>query len=767
VLPIPIVLEVANQLCDGLEYAHSATDPRGIELKIIHRDLKPENILLSTHGGAKITDFGVAKATSNLLLTSIDVKVKGTIAYMSPEQAGCEVLDSRSDLYSLGAIIFEMLTLQRLYPDAQGVAGLFKVRKGELGDRFELLGEAPPPLVETLKRLLAFNRDERHGSAAEVRDELMAVSASLPPSAADLKRLIRETVGVAAPLSSLSTSKGSELGVGSGSHGSGGAPKPLMSEAERELQAALDQLPTTLAPNRNDHGEDLTAEDGPRKGNGQPVPSLQQLEETPSMFHSLHIALEDARSEPETVLSSGLADQEDPWLASGKISLAPVVGKAGGDVGPGQGAAVSGQPAGTPTGEGAPSPSDASPEGPTGESLMFSEGEPDLGPNVDSSTTPGTLLPNARPLEEGGPVFGGAARRGAPAFDLVHAEARRQEQQVAQADNRQEARASAGRSPPLARSRATLYWIGGSMLMATVLLLVVWQSLFTTEPVQLTGTIPRSASGGRGGAGIEATSRTGQGSVAGAEAPSRLPVGGGAGGVADPSRASEAPARGTGSSPGTTGVAASWSKPELSMAGSGENRQRGAEQADHGDGGNRGAGGAREAAGPSGGETTDTGTAQTSADGKTGTSTTSSPADRGRGASKTAASQTQSQNSSTTARSQARETSVASKPASTGSVKPSSTGSVKPSSTRAAKPSASKGAATQGAAGFITVNSKPFAYVYLDGKKLTKTTPLLRYPIPAGTHQLVFKTEDGRSFGPVPVEVKAGNTSLLRPIIFK
>lgn len=178
-----VVLEITRQLCAGLAYAHTATDARGRPLHIIHRDLKPANILINRFGQLKICDFGIARSAAAIRHTLNSGVLKGTVSYMSPEQAACMPLDQRSDLYSLGSILFELLTLQPLYPGGGGMPGLYDVMKGDISQRLPLLEGQPPVLVETIRRLLAFDpgqRPERTEAVLEALHPLLLVEGSRP-----------------------------------------------------------------------------------------------------------------------------------------------------------------------------------------------------------------------------------------------------------------------------------------------------------------------------------------------------------------------------------------------------------------------------------------------------------------------------------------------------------------------------------------------------------------------------------------------------------
>ena len=110
-VPPVLALDVVQQTCRGLSYAHSLCDRDGRALGIIHRDIKPGNILLSRHGVVKITDFGIAKAAVETGVVTATNVVRGTPLYMSPEQATGGAMDHRSDLFTVGLILYELLMI--------------------------------------------------------------------------------------------------------------------------------------------------------------------------------------------------------------------------------------------------------------------------------------------------------------------------------------------------------------------------------------------------------------------------------------------------------------------------------------------------------------------------------------------------------------------------------------------------------------------------------------------------------------------------------
>src|SRR5262245_21934690 len=111
-LPENIAIRIIAQVAEGLDYAHHAVDEDGLALGIVHRDVSPPNVIVSYAGSVKIVDFGIAKAVVKHSRTEVGV-IKGKVPYMSPEQVQGLELDKRSDIFSLGALLYELSTGQK------------------------------------------------------------------------------------------------------------------------------------------------------------------------------------------------------------------------------------------------------------------------------------------------------------------------------------------------------------------------------------------------------------------------------------------------------------------------------------------------------------------------------------------------------------------------------------------------------------------------------------------------------------------------------
>ncbi len=194
-IPIDVTLYVLAALCDGLHAAHELRDVGGARLGVVHRDVSPHNVILSYRGDVKLLDFGVAKLDNAAHLTKTG-EVKGKTAYMSPEQAMGDALDRRSDLYSVGAVLFEMVAGRRMWT---GETDLELVRQLALADPPRLADvakDAPRELDALHARLVAKKVKDRFETAQDVAKALRELAAKLPPADAPprtmLARLLHE-----------------------------------------------------------------------------------------------------------------------------------------------------------------------------------------------------------------------------------------------------------------------------------------------------------------------------------------------------------------------------------------------------------------------------------------------------------------------------------------------------------------------------------------------------------------------------------------------
>ena len=169
-----IAIYLTIKILEALNYAHKAKDSRGRPLDIVHRDVSPPNILISYNGDVKLTDFGVSKASIKIHQT-LSGALKGKLLYMSPEQAcGESGIDYRSDLYSAGVVLFELLTGKKLFLDTSEMLVLKKVQNGEIINPREINPDIDPALEKILLTSLNKECDKRYQSAAAMIADLEA-----------------------------------------------------------------------------------------------------------------------------------------------------------------------------------------------------------------------------------------------------------------------------------------------------------------------------------------------------------------------------------------------------------------------------------------------------------------------------------------------------------------------------------------------------------------------------------------------------------------
>ena len=183
------VAEIGADVCAGLAFAHSHG--------IVHRDIKPANIMVTTAGAVKVADFGIARAVSGDTVTQTAM-VLGTAQYFSPEQAQSAPVDARSDIYSLGVVLYEMLTRQVPFTGSSPVAIAYKHVKEAPVLPSRLNPDVPPALEAIVMKAMAKNPDNRYQSADEMREDLMRALHGRPVQATPV---LSDQTGMISPLS--------------------------------------------------------------------------------------------------------------------------------------------------------------------------------------------------------------------------------------------------------------------------------------------------------------------------------------------------------------------------------------------------------------------------------------------------------------------------------------------------------------------------------------------------------------------------------------
>ena len=162
---------IISRVCRGLEYAHNKVDREGRPLNIVHRDITPRNIMINYEGVVKLTDFGIAKA-ARLMEQQEGSVLMGTGPYMSPEQAQGETTDGRSDLFSLGIVMYELLTGRRLFHDANLRHSLELIKSMDIPDPRLARPDLPDDLHAIMMTALKRDRAQRYQTAADMGNAL-------------------------------------------------------------------------------------------------------------------------------------------------------------------------------------------------------------------------------------------------------------------------------------------------------------------------------------------------------------------------------------------------------------------------------------------------------------------------------------------------------------------------------------------------------------------------------------------------------------------
>ena len=170
-LSVGQVIPIGKQVCEGLAEAH--------RLGVVHRDLKPQNVMVDEEGNARIMDFGIARSIIGKGITGAGVMI-GTPEYMSPEQAEVKEVDQRSDIYSLGVILYEMVT-GRVPFEGETPLGIAMKHKSEIPkDPREINSQIPEDLSRVILRCMEKDKENRYQSAGEIRSELVNIEKGIP-----------------------------------------------------------------------------------------------------------------------------------------------------------------------------------------------------------------------------------------------------------------------------------------------------------------------------------------------------------------------------------------------------------------------------------------------------------------------------------------------------------------------------------------------------------------------------------------------------------
>lgn len=189
-IPVPHAVYIAARIAEGLHFAHTLVGPDGRPLNIVNRDVSPSNVRLSYDGEVKLLDFGIAQAL--MKFTSEIGILKGKFSYMSPEQIRGMPLDARTDVFSAGIILHEMLTTEKLFRGDTEFALMEKVRKAEVPAPSNFNRRVTPELDAISLRALARDVADRYQSAQQLAADLDALIAGYRFDPKELRQFMRQ-----------------------------------------------------------------------------------------------------------------------------------------------------------------------------------------------------------------------------------------------------------------------------------------------------------------------------------------------------------------------------------------------------------------------------------------------------------------------------------------------------------------------------------------------------------------------------------------------
>src|SRR5262245_24044745 len=190
-IPFDLVLHLGAEICEALEHAHSARAPDGKPMSLVHRDVSPSNVLLSRAGEVKLTDFGIAKRAEQE--STGHGAVRGKFAYISPEQARNEHIDPRSDVFSVGILLWELITNRRLFSGLGDIEALRAVREAQVPRPRDLDGRLSPEVDALIMSTLSREPRTRPTAGqlgAKLRSLRYALEVTVGDPASELAKII-------------------------------------------------------------------------------------------------------------------------------------------------------------------------------------------------------------------------------------------------------------------------------------------------------------------------------------------------------------------------------------------------------------------------------------------------------------------------------------------------------------------------------------------------------------------------------------------------
>jgi serine/threonine protein kinase len=194
-------VQIAIELCKALAYLHALTGDSGAPLDIVHRDVTPPNVLLGVDGTVKLCDLGFAKSALQSTVTEPGL-IKGKFSYLSPEAALEQPFDQRADLYAIGIMLWEMLTMRRLFHAKTDYETFKLAQQAAIPSLASRDADADAVLEEIVMKCLARDPNDRHKSAQALHDAL-AVYADWQELSCDLGNLVKEVKPAHAPATSV------------------------------------------------------------------------------------------------------------------------------------------------------------------------------------------------------------------------------------------------------------------------------------------------------------------------------------------------------------------------------------------------------------------------------------------------------------------------------------------------------------------------------------------------------------------------------------